>query len=81
MNFMGIGPLELLLILIIGFLFFGPDELPEVAARAGRLFRNFKKVTSDLSKTISEELTTESKAERVGKTPPTSVSDGRVNEQ
>lgn len=61
MDFMGIGPLELLLILIIGFLLLGPDKLPEMAAKAGQLFRNFKKATFDLSKTISEDLSTEKK--------------------
>ncbi len=62
MDFMGIGPLELLLVLIIGFLLLGPDKLPEMASKAGQLYRNFKKATFDLSKTITEDLSAEKKA-------------------
>jgi TatA/E family protein of Tat protein translocase len=56
MSFMGMGPLEILLILVLGFLFFGPEKLPQMAAKAGRLYRNFKKATFDLSKSISSEV-------------------------
>jgi len=62
MDFMGIGPLELLLVLIIGFLLLGPDKLPEMASKAGQLYRNFKKATFDLSKTVTEDLSAEKKA-------------------
>ena len=62
MDFMGIGPLELLLALIIGFLLLGPDKLPEMASKAGQLYRNFKKATFDLSKTITEDLSADKKA-------------------
>jgi sec-independent protein translocase protein TatB len=59
MDFLGIGPLELLLILVLAFLFFGPEKLPGIAAKAGRWYRNFRKTTSDLSQTISQELSAE----------------------
>ena len=59
MDFMGIGPFELLLVLIIGFLLLGPDKLPEMAAKAGRLYRNLKRATSDLTKTVTEDLSAE----------------------
>ena len=61
MDFMGIGPLELLLILLIGFLLLGPDKLPGMAAKTGRLFHNFRKATSVLSRAITEEVSTEKK--------------------
>ena len=61
MDFMGIGPLEILLILILGFLFLGPKKLPEMAAKAGRMYRNFRKATFDLSKSITEEIPPEIK--------------------
>lgn len=80
MDFIGIGPLELLLVLIIGFLLLGPDKLPEMAAKAGQLFRNFKKATFDLTKTITEELPTESEVKKAEKTTPASTSDEKVNE-
>ena len=62
MDFMGIGPLEVLLVLIIGFLLLGPDKLPGMAAKAGQLYRNFKEATFDLTKTISEDVSSEKKA-------------------
>jgi len=61
MDFMGIGPFELLLVLIIGFLLLGPEKLPEMAAKAGRLYRNLKRATFDLSKTITEDVSSEKK--------------------
>ena len=64
MDFMGIGPLEVLLVLIIGFLLLGPDKLPGMAAKAGQLYRNFKKATFDLTKTISEDVSSEKKTIR-----------------
>jgi len=70
MDFMGIGPFELILILILGFLFFGPEKLPGMAAKAGRLYRNFRKATFDLSKTISEDISTEIKPENTTKNLP-----------
>jgi len=59
MNFLGIGPLEIAIILILAFLFFGPEKLPGMAAKAGKLYRNFRKATFDLSKTITDEVSTE----------------------
>jgi TatA/E family protein of Tat protein translocase len=64
MSFMGMGPLEILLILVLGFLFFGPEKLPQMAAKAGRLYRNFKKATFDLSKSISSEIESDEKTIR-----------------
>ena len=61
MSFLGMGPLEILLILILGFLFFGPEKLPQMAAKAGRLYRNFKKASFDLSKSITSEVDSEGK--------------------
>ena len=68
MDFMGIGPFELILILILAFLFFGPEKLPGMAAKAGRLYRNFRKSASELGKTISEDLSNETEAKNKTKT-------------
>ncbi len=61
MDFLGIGPLEIVIILILGFLFFGPEKLPGMAAKAGKLYRNFRKATFDLTRTITNEVSTDSK--------------------
>jgi sec-independent protein translocase protein TatB len=62
MDFLGMGPLEILLILILGFLFLGPEKLPQMAAKAGQLYRKFKKASFDLTRTITEDLAEEKKA-------------------
>ena len=59
MNFLGIGPLEIVIILILAFLFFGPKNLPGMAAKAGNLYRNFRKATFDLTKTITDDMASE----------------------
>jgi len=68
MDLMGIGPLEILVVLLLAFLFLGPEKLPKMAAKAGRLYRNFKKASFDLSKTITEDLPNENKLEDIKKT-------------
>jgi sec-independent protein translocase protein TatB len=59
MDFMGIGPLELIVILILAFLFFGPEKLPGMAAKAGKWYRNFTRATSDFSQSLNRELSKE----------------------
>lgn len=60
----GIGVPELILILIIGLVVFGPGKLPEVGKALGKGINEFKKATSDISetKTVNTEKT-ESKSE------------------
>lgn len=60
----GIGVPELILILIIGLVVFGPGKLPEVGKALGKGINEFKKATSDISetKTVNTEKS-ESKSE------------------
>ena len=61
MDFFGIGPMEILLILIIGLLIFGPAKIPQIARDLGKALRSFKKATTDLSAEVSRELEEEKK--------------------
>ena len=61
MDFFGIGPFEILLILIIGLLIFGPDKLPQIGRDLGRTIRSFKKATTNLSAEVSREMEKEKK--------------------
>jgi TatA/E family protein of Tat protein translocase len=54
MDFLGIGPLELLLILLILFIVVGPDKLPGIARAIGRGIRKFKEATKELSQDFKE---------------------------
>ncbi len=56
MNFMGIGPGELLLILLIALIIFGPGKLPELGRALGRSIREFREATRDVTTQITREL-------------------------
>ena len=51
----GIGVPELILILIIGLVVFGPGKLPEVGRAAGKSIREFKKATTAVTEEINAE--------------------------
>ncbi|GEM_PF-6619418 len=44
---------ELLILLVIAFLVFGPEKLPELARGAGRGLREFRRMSSELQQSIS----------------------------
>ncbi len=54
MEILGIGPMELLLILIIALMIFGPDRLPEIGAKLGHALREMRQVTRQFSQEIEE---------------------------
>ena len=53
-NFLGIGPLELLVVLVVLLIFVGPSRLPEIASQAGKAFRKLKEASNDLTKDFQE---------------------------
>jgi sec-independent protein translocase protein TatB len=48
----GIGPLELLLILIVVMIFVGPDRLPKIANKLGRSVKDMRAATREFSREI-----------------------------
>src|SRR6266481_5223327 len=60
MNFLGMGPMELLLIVVLALIVFGPAKLPEIMGQVGRAIADFRRATSELSdefnRTIQAEL-------------------------
>jgi len=50
------GGWELLLILALVLILFGPRRLPEIAEAMGKSIRKFKSATSDVSKDVKREL-------------------------
>jgi Tat protein translocase TatB subunit len=49
-----IGFSEIILILIVGFLIFGPEKLPKVARTLGKLFNKFLKVKDEFKGTVDD---------------------------
>jgi Tat protein translocase TatB subunit len=45
MDFLGIGPLELLVILIIALVVVGPEKLPEIARSIGKTMRDLRNMS------------------------------------
>ena len=56
MNFGGIGGGELLVILLIALIVFGPGRLTEIASSLGKALREFRKMSQDLTTEIQKEL-------------------------
>lgn len=54
MDFLGIGAPELLLILLVFFIFFGPSKLPEVAGMMGKAMRKLKQASAEMNKNLQE---------------------------
>ena len=52
----GLGVAEILIILVIAFLLFGPKQLPEVGRQVGKAVKGFKETADDLRKTVDPEI-------------------------
>ena len=55
----GLGLPELLLILVIGLVFFGPGKLPDMGKAIGKSMREFKTALNDVKPEITEEKAVE----------------------
>ncbi len=49
MSFVGMGWQEILVIAVVAIMIFGPDKMPEMAGQAGKLLRDFRRLTQDMS--------------------------------
>src|SRR5690349_8214602 len=54
------GPMEILLVVVLALIVFGPAKLPEIMGQVGKAIGDFRRATSDLSdefnRTIQAEL-------------------------
>jgi len=53
--FLDVSGGELLVILLVVFLVFGPEKMPDMARKAGRLMNQMKKATNDLTNEFKKE--------------------------
>jgi Tat protein translocase TatB subunit len=56
MDFFGIGPFEILLILLIAFIILGPQRLFDMSKKAGKVVGDLKRTASDLNDKMNEEI-------------------------
>jgi sec-independent protein translocase protein TatA len=56
MDFLGIGGGEILVILVIALLIWGPNRIIEIGRSLGKTVRAFRKAASDLTTQVNREL-------------------------
>jgi sec-independent protein translocase protein TatA len=61
-----IGGTELLLILVIALIVFGPRKLPEIGKSMGRMMAEFRRASNEFKRTIEDEV----EAEKAPPPPP-----------
>ena len=65
--FGSIGMPELIIILVIALIIFGPRKLPELGKSLGRSLSEFKKASTDLQNTLEQEIKIEEQKEAESK--------------
>ena len=62
------GP-EIILILVVALIVFGPRRLPEIGKSMGKMLAEFRKASNDFKRTIEDEL----EAEKTKESPPAPI--------
>jgi sec-independent protein translocase protein TatA len=68
--FGSIGMPELIIILVIALIIFGPRKLPELGKSLGRSLNEFKRASTDLQNTLEQEIRLEEEKETQAKARP-----------
>ena len=66
--FGSIGMPELIIILVIALIIFGPRKLPELGRSLGKSINEFKKASNELRSTLEDEIRVEEQRDRVAAT-------------
>jgi len=61
MNFLDMGIMEIVLILVVALIIWGPGKIPEVARNIGKFMSAMKKMSFDLTTQVRKELELEEK--------------------
>lgn len=65
-----LGGQEIIFILVLALIVFGPRKLPEIGKSIGRMMAEFRKASNDFRRTLEEEVEAE-KVVRPAEPPPT----------
>jgi sec-independent protein translocase protein TatA len=77
-----IGPTELIVILIVALIVFGPKRLPEIGRTLGRSLNEFRRASNDLRRELEVDLKDEPSAgANAPATPPATATPSRSGEQ
>ncbi|PYR77359.1 MAG: twin-arginine translocase TatA/TatE family subunit [Acidobacteria bacterium] len=66
-----VGMPELIIIMVIALMVFGPRRLPELGRAVGQTINEFKKGANDLRNTVEEEVRREEQRTRAAQAEPT----------
>ena len=77
MDFLGIGGLEVLLILVVALIVWGPNRIAEIGRTLGKMARTLRKATFDLTAQVTKEIEDKEKE----RPPQHHQGDGSVGEQ
>ncbi len=69
-----LGMPELILILVLALILFGPKKLPEIGKQVGKALGEFKRTSNDLKRTIEDEMERATKEPTPAEPPPGSPS-------
>jgi TatA/E family protein of Tat protein translocase len=78
--FGSIGVPELIIILTIALIIFGPRKLPELGRSLGRSLNEFKRASNELRHTLDEEIRIEEEKSAERQRPPESAAAPRTSE-
>jgi TatA/E family protein of Tat protein translocase len=56
MNFLGMGAMEIIVIMVVALIIFGPDKLPEMGAQAGKSLRDLRNMTREMTGEFEESI-------------------------
>ena len=62
MGFLDVGVGEIILILVVALIIWGPGRIPEIARTMGRVMYNLRKATFDLTSQVTKEIDGEEKS-------------------
>ena len=70
MDFLGIGGGEVLLILVIALIIWGPGRIAEIGRTLGKMTHTLRKATSDLTAQVTKEIEGQEKEQEQEKEHP-----------
>ena len=59
MDFFGIGSGELILVMVIALIVFGPGKLVQISQQLGKMVREFRKAAFEVTTQVTKELESE----------------------
>jgi len=78
MDFFGVGPVEVLVVLLVALIIFGPDELPGIAVKVARFVRQIRELTNDITGEFTKEIGSVIQLEEPAKLDDSAVSRSAV---